>query len=303
MIIVKVLGGLGNQLFQVAFAKMLSMETNEEIYLDTSVYKSYKIRDFSIANFKIEKTLKYINDAELSLPNKLFLITSQKVYHIYQLMVKLITRHNRIGEVPYKILTKYGLYYNFDVYYYDSSYNNSNIKSLYGYFQSEKYFDKYKPQIVEELKVITPLKESEKKLIEEIKISNSVGVSIRLGDDYVKSPLLNVCKEDFYYRGMEYIYNQNKDVVFYIFSDRIDRVKEQFNFKYPVRYIEGFKDYESLRLMYSCKHFVISNSSFSWWGAYLSEYKNKIVVAPNKWRINHKEQPDICWHEMILIDV
>lgn len=126
---------------------------------------------------------------------------------------------------------------------------------------------------------------------------------MRLGDDYINSPTLNVCKEDYYYRGMDYIYSKNKDAVFYIFSDSIDRVKQQFKFKYPVRYIDGFKDYESLRLMYSCKHFVISNSSFSWWGAYLAENKNKIIVAPNKWYNNTKEKPDIYFNEMTLLEV
>src|SRR5690606_10452579 len=148
-----------------------------------------------------------------------------------------------------------------------------------------------------------PPTEKEIKLLNEIKEKNAVGVSIRLGDDYTNSPNLNVCNIDYYYRAMDLIYNNNSNVVFYIFSDRIDRVKEKFNFKYPVQYVNGFNDYQSLRLLYTCKHFVISNSSFSWWGAYLSENSNKIIVAPSKWYNHLSEKPDIYFDNMTLIDV
>lgn len=302
MIILKVLGGLGNQMFEIAFARMISLELNEKIYLDLSAYKQYKIRSFSISNLNISRSIKYIEESELPLLYKIYLKITQKIYHVYQKVVKIITRNDRIGNIPYDLLAKRGLYYNFDVYHYKTLNNKCKIKCLYGYFQSEKYFEKYKNQISEELKVKIPPTDKEKKLLEEIKNCNAVGVSMRLGDDYIKSSLLNVCKENFYYKGMDYIDNKNKDVVFYIFSDDVDRAK-QFKFKYPVRYVEGFKDYESLRLLYSCRHFVISNSSFSWWGAYLSNNTDKIVVAPNKWYNNSKEQPDIYLEDMILIDV
>ncbi len=303
MIILKVIGGLGNQMFEIAFARMLSLEFNEKIYLDLSVYKKYKIRDFSISNLKISDSIEYIEDAKLPVLKRVYLKLSQKTYHVYQKIVKIGTGSDRIGNKSYETLKKKGLYYNFDVYYYKPSKSNSKIKCLYGYFQSEEYFKKYKQQIVEELKVKVPPTEKEKMLLDEIKSCNGVGISMRLGDDYVKSSLLNVCREDFYYKGMDYIYNKNKDAVFYIFSDDIDRAKKQFNFKYPVRYVEGFKDYESLRLMYSCKHFVISNSSFSWWGAYLSSSPDKIIVAPSKWYSNSKETPNIYLDDMTLIDV
>lgn len=303
MIILKMIGGLGNQMFEIAFARMLSLEFDEKIYLDLSVYKKYKIRNFSLSNFNISSSFEDIEDANLTILNKFYLKLTQKTYHAYQKIVKVITKSDRLGKKPYDKLTKNGLYYNFDVYYYYESKNNNKIKCLYGYFQSEKYFKKYEKQIIEELKVKIPPKDREKVLLDEIKSCNAVGISMRLGDDYVKSSLLNVCGKDFYHQGMEYIYNKNKDAVFYIFSDDIDRAKKQYKFKHPIRYIEGFKDYESLRLLYSCKHFVISNSSFSWWGAYLSNNSDKIVVAPNKWYNNSRENPDIYLEDMVLIDV
>jgi hypothetical protein len=303
MIIVKVIGGLGNQMFQVAFAKMLATELDENIYLDVSVYENYKIRSFSISHLNVDNTLNYIEDAQISKTSIIFLKMSQKAYHIYQKVVKELTKVDKFGKKPFELLSKKGLYYNFDRYHYDVITNNHTIKCLYGYFQSEKYFDKYKEKIINELKVKTTPTQREKELLEEINSCNAVGVSMRLGDDYINSKSLNVCTEDFYYRGIEYICNKNKDAVIYIFSDSIERVKEKFSFKYPVRYVEGFKDYESLRLLYSCKHFVISNSSFAWWGAYLSCNNEKIIVAPSKWYNDTNEPPDIFWEGMTLLDV
>ncbi|MFB9974854.1 alpha-1,2-fucosyltransferase [Allobacillus sp. SKP2-8] len=303
MIVVKIIGGLGNQMFQVAFAKALSMEYNEKIYLDTSVYQHYKIRDFSAFHLSISNSFNYIEDAKLTFTNKLFLKVSQKAYRAYQKIVRELIKDDRFGERPFQLLTKKGLYYNFDRFFYHLPENNSSVKCIYGYFQSEQYFIKYKDQIRSEMKVKTPVTENEKKILDEISSCNAVGVSMRLGDDYLNSPSLNVCNEDYYYKAMDRMYNENKDVVFYIFSDNINRAKKNFNFKYKVRYIEGFKDYESLRLLYSCNHFIISNSSFSWWGAYLSDNQDKVIISPNKWYNFMKEKPDIYYEGMTLLEV
>ncbi|MEC0132118.1 alpha-1,2-fucosyltransferase [Paenibacillus odorifer] len=303
MIIVKVMGGLGNQMFQVAFAKMLSIEYGEEIYLDISAYENYKIRKFSLSNLVISNSVKYLEKDEFSKVRWHFLKSSQKVYRVYQKVMKEIFGIDRFGELPFKLLSKKGLFYNFDRYYYENPMNNPNLKCIYGYFQSERYFEKYKNEIIDEFKVEIPPNEKEENLLAEIYSNNAVGVSMRLGDDYVKSPSLNVCKDEFYYKAMDEIYKHNNNVVFYIFSDSIERAKSQFDFKYPVRYIEGFKDYESLRLLYTCKHFIISNSSFSWWGAYLSTNTNKIVIAPDRWYNDSKVKPDIYLDDMTLLEV
>ena len=143
----------------------------------------------------------------------------------------------------------------------------------------------------------------EGRLLHQIKNCNAVAISMRLGEDYTNSKLLNVCNEDYYYKAIDYIDKSIKDAVYFIFSDRIDFAKSKFNFKHNVYFIDGFKDYESLRLMYSCKHFIIANSSFSWWGSYLSSNSKKIVVAPSKWYNDDIEKSHIYLDSMILIDV
>ncbi|MDB0013203.1 alpha-1,2-fucosyltransferase, partial [Schleiferiaceae bacterium] len=177
------------------------------------------------------------------------------------------------------------------------------IKCIYGYFQSENYFSKHRKVIQEELMVKTPPTSGEKSLLKQIQSSKSVALSMRLGEDYTDSKALNICRHDYYDKAIDYMRDKLEDPIFYVFSDRIDIVKKSFSFKHDVIYVEGFKDYESLRLMYSCKHFVISNSSFSWWGAYLSANNDKIVVAPSRWYNMAKEVPDIYLESMKLLEV
>ena len=87
---------------------------------------------------------------------------------------------------------------------------------------------------------------------------------------------------------MERVKEKVENPVFYIFSNTpedIAWIKEHYDFsEYNVEYVDlNNPDYEELRLMYSCKHFIISNSTFSWWAQYLGEYENKVVVAPSEW--------------------
>lgn len=290
-------------MFQIAFAKALSLKYNQEIYVDLSVYKKYKIREFSLNNLYINKSLKNYDEAPVTLKEKIHLKTSQVIYHIYQKVYKDLTRKDNFGRFAYSLLVPRGLYFNFDRYYYEEPMNKSETKCVYGYFQSEQYFKEYKSQIVNELKVSTPLTFKEKVQLDEILNCESVCVSMRLGDDYERSSSLNLCKEDYYYKAMEYMYKKNNNIVFFIFSDCIEKVKQRFNFNYPVRYIEGYKDYESLRLMYNCKHFIISNSSFSWWGAYLGMNTDKIILSPEKWYNDCKIRPDIFFDGMTSIEI
>jgi hypothetical protein len=88
---------------------------------------------------------------------------------------------------------------------------------------------------------------------------------------------------------MEHIYSKKPDAKFFVFSnthDDIEWIKENYKFpeKYDIEYVDlGNSDYEEFELMRNCKNFVISNSTFSWWAAYLSDYEDKCVALPEKW--------------------
>ncbi|MFD1772527.1 alpha-1,2-fucosyltransferase [Paenibacillus rhizophilus] len=302
MIILKLTGGLGNQIFQYAYARFIQEMYNEPLFFDTTAYKKYKIRNFSLFNLNISKEIQDIQFSGLNKYDFVRLKIHQKIYRAYQRFYKLTFERDATGERNFLKYSRKGLYFTFDRQYYSSIKVDKRIKCIYGYFQSERYFENIKNEIKTELKVITKPSEKAQFYLNEILSSNAIGVSIRCGEDYINSHL-NVCSKEYYYKGMEIIASKVKNPVFYIFSDNINVVKEFYNFKYPVKFIDNLPDYESLRLLYSCKHFVIANSSFSWAGAYLSDNEQKIIVAPSKWYKNSLRNPDIYLKSMILVEV
>jgi hypothetical protein len=131
MIVLKVMGGLGNQMFQIAFARALSLKTSEPLFVDTSVYKKYKIRNYSLEDLFISD---YIKNIDVKL-NKISIF--QEMYHFYQKLHKTLLRTDKIGKNIFIFLSKRGYIFNFDNYYYEVILpNNKNIKSIYGYFKS-----------------------------------------------------------------------------------------------------------------------------------------------------------------------
>ena len=136
-----------------------------------------------------------------------------------------------------------------------------------------------------------------------MKSTNSVCVHIRRGDyTYLKN--YQVCSIAYYLKAMEIMKGKIKEPKFYIFSDDIEWVKKNIDFDVDVTYIDkNNTSYEELRLMYSCKHFIISNSSFSWWAQYLSTNKNKVVISPNIWYQNKNQPQDMILDYFTTIDV
>lgn len=298
-IIVRLMGGLGNQLFQYSYARYLQEIYDADIYLDIDGYEKYKIRNFSINKFKLNDRV-YIFDKEIiSKFDNLKYIVSRNIYHILQYIVKKVTKRNKMGKKIFNILAKRGYVYNFDIYYYDTPTIHSNTIFVYGYFQSHKYFECVEEEIRKELVVKEELSPKVKEIIEGIS-SDSIAISIRCGDDYLNSNL-NVFTKEFFYKAIEYIKSKLNNSNIYIFSDDIERCKQLFDFNQEVFYIEGLNDYESIEVMKQFDKFIISNSSFSWFGSYLSDNKDKVIIAPNRWYSNLKDKADIYLENMIKI--
>lgn len=296
------MGGLGNQMFQYSYARFLQETYGEELFFDTSEYQTYKVRNFSLSNLRLIDGIKDISEANLTKTEIKLLKVNQKIYRYGQRAYKKIFNTDQIGEKNFTKKSMKGLYYTFDRQYYPLVQTKKRIKSVYGYFPSDKYFNDLELVIKEELKVKTPLSDCAENILYDILSCNAVGVSIRWGKDY-KDSNLNLCNEDYYYRGMDQVASEIENPTFYIFSDMIEDIKVQFNFKYPVKYVGNLQDYESLQLLYSCKHFVIANSSFSWWGAFLSSNQDKMIIAPSQWFIDSKKIPDIYNEKMTILDI
>jgi hypothetical protein len=172
---------------------------------------------------------------------------------------------------------------------------------------SESFFVNISETLKRELKFKTPPSLKNLKFLSELKINNSVCVHIRRGDytnNQWESKLL-VCEFDYYENAMNYISIKESNPVFYIFSnsnDDINWIKQNYKFSFLVKYVElNNPDYEELRLMTHCNHFILSNSSFSWWASYLADNPNKIVIAPEKWNNGQWNMKDIYLDSWILL--
>lgn len=153
----------------------------------------------------------------------------------------------------------------------------------FGYFQSEKYFADIKDRIRQEVQPRKMLKPDLQKYVTEIQNSNSVCLSIRMGD-YLNNPVMGVCTPEYYQRAIDRIYQMYQDAKIFVFSDDVEGVRKSFHFQNEVVFEPtGNSEWEKLKYMSMCKHFIVSNSSFSWWTQYLGEYQDKTVIAPEKW--------------------
>lgn len=295
MITIRLMGGLGNQMFQYATLRSMMIDNNEEgtISLKGITNKTHNV--YSLHHFCINKKVKIIKKESLkSFCNYL-------IYGFYYMFLsKKSNGFDKMVSIQPK-LNKLGMYCVPDGYI-KLEKSLSKNKVMIGYYQSINYFNKNKAVIVNELKVKDKVLDKNKKLIDEIKKCNSVCVHIRRGD-YVGS-IHQVCNTDYYLKAIKVMETKIKNPHFYIFSDDIEWVKKNIDFGNDVTYIEGNNpNYEELRLMYTCKNFIISNSSFSWWAQYLTDNKKRITIAPSKWFKNANQKVDIYEDDWILIDV
>ena len=158
-----------------------------------------------------------------------------------------------------------------------------------GYWQSEKYFKDIEAVIRREFTVKNELQGKNKEVAQQILDTLSVAIHIRRGD-YISNPLTaklhNTCSLEYYQQAINIFVGKVKDPHFFIFSDDPAWLQKNMVLQYPITHVnhnKADKDCEDLRLMSMCKHNIIANSSFSWWGAWLNNNPDKIVVAPKKW--------------------
>lgn len=286
VITVKILGGLGNQMFQYALGRNLSIKNKEELRLDISGYgnqgrmtkRSYQLDIFNIKAdlIPINKSKDVINANAPSLVKRI-----QNRLNTYRPgYVK-----ERSREFDEKILFLHGNLY------------------IDGDWQSEKYFS----DIRDVVKTDFSLKQEylsgiDRAILADIDNSEAVSLHVRRSD-YINDPetrqFHGVAPQDYYDRAIDLIKSRTNNPKFFIFSDDIQWCRENFSALGNTTFISGYKDYEDMTLMSHCKHNIIANSSFSWWAAWLNSNPGKIVIAPQKWfndeRINSKDLVPESW--------
>ncbi|MFM9839137.1 MAG: alpha-1,2-fucosyltransferase [Cyclobacteriaceae bacterium] len=267
MIVVDLIGGLGNQLFQYAAGRSLANKHQAELKVYSGRFQTYTLHKYSLHHFNISAPI--LTDIEAK--NYVGLTT---------------TILNRFSLKPY---------YNRKIYkerffHYDENFTKaSKDVMLSGYWQSEKYFPDIRSVLLNEFSIKTPVDELNRRFVNDIEAVNSVSLHIRRGD-YISDAKANrvhgACDEKYYNTCIREIGRLVKDPVFYIFSDEPEWAKRNMKMDYQFHVVDhnnADKNYEDLRLMSLCKHNIIANSSFSWWGAWLNLNPHKYVFAPRNW--------------------
>ncbi|MFC1843883.1 alpha-1,2-fucosyltransferase [Thermodesulfobacteriota bacterium] len=273
MIITRLEGGLGNQLFQYAIGRHLSIKNNTGLILDTS-------------NYLIDKNNRHYELYRYNIKAKTANIITCMFVRFGKYIIPKITQNIRL---PIQYIKEQNNYFNTEI-----LSEESNI-ILDGYWQSEEYFKNIRDIILDDLTLLSGPDKENKKMLKRINNSNSVCLHVRR-DDLVSNPTLqqfhgNLTPE-YYKKAIGTICDQTIDPDFFIFSDEPEWCKRNIITNRPHTYVDingPDKAPEDLLLMSACKHFIIANSSFSWWGAWLSGYKEKIIIAPKRWYKNCDE--------------
>lgn len=290
MIIAKLMGGVGNQMFQYALGRRLSLERNVPLRLDLSWFKTQSLRHYLLDTFRINACLATSADVSLftkSYWNKIL----RKLHHAKEHCKPYYTR-----------LVVDEQYYFYDPRITDKIGENA---LLVGYWQTEKYFKTIDSLIRYEFQLKEPFSEENKHWLEKVESQYTISVHVRRSD-YISNPRANamhgVCPIDYYIQASNILRKKYPLAIFVIFSDDLEWARNNMGFFSPALFVEmkGLrKDSEELALMSLCSHHIIANSSFSWWGAWLGVNPQKTVIFPRSWfndpSINTKDLIPNTW--------
>ncbi|MFT3867315.1 MAG: alpha-1,2-fucosyltransferase [Nibricoccus sp.] len=274
-------GGLGNQMFQYALGRHLAIRNSTELVLDTT-YFEYVPKD-EPQFVKREYALQMFNIVARSLDRELdptLPTYSAKRSHRLRLFAKRTLNLYSLWD-KYVILNE-GRYFAFE----DRVLQAGQNTYLNGYWQNPKYFEAIAAQIQADFSFKISFDDRISALASEIAGCHSVCINVRRGD-FVTNSTHGVVGTDYISRALEYVTSRRQVQKIYVFSDEIEWCEQNLRFEVPHVFVghdyagPGFSAY--LHLMRQCRYFVIPNSTFGWWAAWLSNQPDKLVVAPKNW--------------------
>jgi hypothetical protein len=272
MITVNLFGGLGNQLFQIAAAYKLSQIKNKKITIDNSLQNYFK---FNREKFNLSDIFK------LNFQKK-------KNNNFYQILIKKII-------LKFRFLSNLQDFYVTELNYLKILKKDFAEIEMIDYWQNLDFFKSH----IYEIKKLLKFKhiKVDKNLLNIISIKNSVSLHIRRGDYTSKKNYINYSLPiDYYEKAINKINQKKKNLIFFIFSDDIKWVENNFLAKFKkfdLNLVSTDKSYKDFFLMTKCKHHIISNSTFSWWSAFLNKNNKKLIIYPSVWFKNKLKAPAI----------
>lgn len=291
-IITRLDGGLGNQMFQYAVGRALSLKHGVPLYMDISVYRSYTTRQYALGVFNVAATAlpnrngAGLNSGPFHKAGRMLGNLARKMPQSVISTVNGVIAKRNTKALAAKLPPGFGTpFFEKEQFVFDANLLACRPPLfLSGYWQNERYFADQDEIIRKDFTLNVALSEKARRYLELAERPVSASLHIRRGD-YVHSPAsgrLNVCGLEYYGNALRHLATSLPGVCVFVFSDEIAWAKANLKFARTV-FVEGCHDYEELFLMSRCQHHIIANSSFSWWGAWLNAKKEKIVIAPRRW--------------------
>lgn len=281
-IIVRIQGGLGNQLFQYAFGRGVAsrLQTGlliDRTTLDSPKYDPHKIhRGYSLSHFNIK--VRFAKDSDL-----FGFIWMRKHYKTFDRLYRSV-RFKRV-ILPF--------YYPEQTFAFDRKVFSAGKNTYFdGYWQTEKYFKHIGDEIRQELTLTKAFSAGSQEISDRIRKTNAISLHVRRGDyisDQTAAAYHGICSPAYYRNAVAYIAAHVISPHFFIFSDDYEWSVQHFkSLPYAVTCVPGsaHTDFEDVALMSQCKHHIIANSSLGWWGAWLNPSTEKITIAPKQWFAN-----------------
>ena len=278
-VLVEVMGGLGNQLFQYAAGLELASANKHDLIVDTRrldiIGHSKPGTKRKLALLDLGMEIQFASKRDLFLGDFVKILSSRRIIAAFPGVLTIL---EALGLRAFKER-------HFDYEPFHGSVGQFTVMT--GYFQSERYFPNVPSTLRNEISSSAKLSHRLRTLIDEIAPSSAICVHVRRGD-YLGSRLHGTLSKSYYERGVQELESKCGIQPIYIFSDDISWCKANLSFRErDVRFVDehlaGPQDTHHLLLMASFRNFVIANSSFSWWGAWLSGREDKNVVAPETW--------------------
>jgi len=279
MIVIRLKGGLGNQLFQYAAGRALALKHRVDLAIDLRYFASDRFgRNYRLNHFNVSAIV----------------LTDEEAHHLWKRYVperrENIIKYIKLRVLPFwlkpTVIERH--------YHYDPLFKRIGKEAFIdGYWQSYRYFEEYEDTIRSELTIRSALSSKTLDVLRRIENTQSVSIHIRRGD-YLSNDLYAICESDYYLAALSFIMKNIQKPQLFFFSDDMPWVRRNFNMQ-DANYVDHndkAHDVEDLFLMSHCRHHIIANSTFSWWGAWLCPHPNKIVVAPKKWFTNNNMNTD-----------
>lgn len=273
MQIIKIIGGLGNQMFQYAYAKSLASR-GYNFKIDKSIFDKCVIHGgYGLDKYKVDLPVANKNEIDIFGPELL----REKIKRKLRIENKKIFREKTLLFDRRMLFPP----------------KNSYIE---GYFQTEKYFVQIREILLNQFVLNQNISNYSQEMEYRIRSANTpVSLHIRRGD-YLSNPkamkMHGSCDLEYYIKAINLLEDKYENIIYFVFSDDIKWVRENLKIENSV-FVTSSKNrspHEDMYLMSLCKHNIIANSSFSWWGAWLNQSSSKIVIAPQRWFANSKMQ-------------